>query len=39
VLQGAADDPTDERIRARVARLAADPASVAQELVDGRAAI
>ncbi|MEU5735691.1 MULTISPECIES: alpha/beta fold hydrolase [Streptomyces] len=34
--QGAADDPSDERIRARVSWLMADPASVTQELVDVR---
>lgn len=37
--QGAADDPSDERIRARVSWLMADPASVTQELVDVRRTI
>jgi len=37
--QAAADDPADERIRARVTWLMADPASVTQELVDVRRTI
>lgn len=37
--QGAADHPSDERIRARVTWLMADPASVTQELVDVRRTI
>lgn len=37
--QAAADDPSDQRIRARVGWLMADPASVTQELVDVRRTI
>jgi 2-hydroxy-6-oxonona-2,4-dienedioate hydrolase len=37
--QAAADDPSPERIRARLEWLMADPASVSDELVDVRRAI
>lgn len=37
--QGAADDPSDARIRARLEWLMADPATVTQELIDVRRSI